>query len=123
MKRSKRDVRYSGVPCSLEVIVEVLGGKWKPGILFNLLQQPMRFGQLRKKLGPITERMLAKQLRELASAGVVSREDFGEIPPRVQYSLTDYGRTLETILRQMEAWGTRHAARVERSRRVANPNR
>lgn len=106
-------------PCSLESIVGVLGGKWKPGILFNLLVQPMRFSELRRQLGPVTEKMLAQQLRELEAEGVVLRKDFGEVPPRVVYSLTPYGKTLDPVLRQMASWGETHARRL-RNRKAAS---
>ena len=101
-------VEYS---CSLEVIVAVLGGKWKPGILFNLLESPMRFSALRKKLG-VSEKVLSQQLRELEAHGVVSRHATLDVPPRVTYSLTPYGRTLRPILERMGVWGERHLSRL-----------
>ena len=105
---ARRVIEYS---CSLEVIVAVLGGKWKPGILFNLLQAPMRFGELRRKLG-ITEKVLAQQLRELEGHGVVSRSASSDTPPRVTYALTPYGQTLRPILHRMGEWGEQHLERL-----------
>jgi DNA-binding HxlR family transcriptional regulator len=105
-----RVVEYS---CSLEVIVAVLGGKWKPGILFNLMVQPMRFAELRRKLG-VTEKVLTQQLRDLEAHGVVRREVSSDVPPRVTYSLTTYGRTLRPILRRMGTWGEAHLARLKK---------
>ena len=103
--------RVASYSCSLEVIVAVLGGKWKPGILFNLLEGPMRFGVLRRKLG-VTEKVLAQQLRELAAHGIIERQSSSHVPPSVSYSLTPYGRTLRPILVRMGTWGESHLARL-----------
>ncbi len=103
-----RVVEYS---CSLEVIVAVLGGKWKPGILFNLLVRPMRFAELRRQLG-VSEKVLTQQLRELEGHGVISRDASGDVPPRVTYSLTKYGQTLRPILERMGRWGEAHLERL-----------
>jgi len=97
--------------CSLEVIVAVLGGKWKPGILFNLLDGPLRFAALRRKLG-VSEKVLAQQLRQLEAHGVVARAATAHVPPRVTYSLTAYGRTLRPLLQRMGAWGEKHLSRL-----------
>ncbi len=107
--------RVAQFSCSLEVIVAVLGGKWKPGILFNLMEGPLRFAELRRKLG-VTEKVLTHQLRELEAHGVVTREASGDVPPRVTYSLTPYGRTLRPILVRMGQWGERHLERLNGSR-------
>jgi len=106
--------------CALEAIVDVLGGKWKPGILFNLMTGPMRFAEMRRRLGPITEKMLAQQLRELVAEGVVQRIDHHEVPPHVEYALTPYGRTLQPILVQMGKWGEKHIARAQRAEATAD---
>lgn len=103
-----RVARYS---CSLEVIVAVLGGKWKPGILFNLLSRPMRFAELHRQLG-VSQKVLTQQLRELEGHGVVARSISSDVPPRVTYSLTKYGRTLRPILARMGRWGEAHLARL-----------
>jgi len=95
----------------MEVIVDVLGGKWKPGILFNLLDKPFRFGELRRQLGPISEKTLMVQLRDLEREGVVSRTDFLEKPLHVEYALTEYGRSLAPILTMMGEWGDAHGRR------------
>ena len=98
--------------CSLEVIVAVLGGKWKPGILFNLLEGPLRFAELRRKLG-VTEKVLAQQLRQLEAHEVVVRSATDHVPPRVTYALTPHGRTLRPILERMGAWGEMHLDRLQ----------
>lgn len=100
------------VSCPVEAVVRVIGGRWKTGILYNLLQRPHRFGELRRAMGPITEKMLIQQLRELEAQAVVHREVFHEVPPRVEYSLTAYGRTLGPILESLRAWGERHRQRT-----------
>lgn len=103
--------RVAQFSCSLEVIVAVLGGKWKPGILFNLMNGPLRFAELRSKLG-VTEKVLTQQLRELQAHGVVARHAVDARPPRVTYALTSYGTTLRPILIRMGEWGEGHLARL-----------
>ena len=90
----------------------VIGGRWKVLIIHFLLKDKQRFGELARALGSISARTLSKQLRELEYDGVVLRKDFGEIPPKVEYSLTPLGKTLEPILLAMETWGIA----VEKSR-------
>ena len=95
--------------CSVEATLSVIGGRWKPVIIFNLLQNDvLRFGELKKKIEGITQRMLTNQLRELEKDKIVSRKVYAEVPPRVEYSLTDYGRTLEPIMISMRDWGAEH---------------
>jgi DNA-binding HxlR family transcriptional regulator len=115
MRTPTSAARVAGARCSLEAIVAVLGGKWKPGILFNLLERPLRFAELRRKLG-VTEKVLTQQLRELQAHGVVERHASPHIPPRVTYSLTPYGRTLRPILQRMGRWGEAHLARLNPQR-------
>ena len=95
--------------CSVEATLSVIGGRWKPVIIFNLLQNDfLRFGELKRKIEGITQRMLTNQLRELEKDKVVLRKVYAEVPPRVEYSLTDYGRTLEPIMIAMRDWGAEH---------------
>jgi DNA-binding HxlR family transcriptional regulator len=94
--------------CGMDVALTVIGGKWKPLILFHLAQGPQRFGELRRLVAGISEKMLIQQLRELVSDGIVSRQDFRELPPKVEYSLTDCGQGLATALAPLCAWGTAH---------------
>jgi DNA-binding HxlR family transcriptional regulator len=95
--------------CPIEATLAVVGGKWKALILFHLFDGgTLRFAELRNKIPDISERMLVKQLRELEADSVVEREVFAEVPPRVEYSLTSYGRTLKPVSDAMCKWGSRH---------------
>lgn len=92
--------------CSTEFALEIIGGKWKLMILYNLFGHTMRFGELHRQLSDITPRMLTRQLRELEEDGIVHREVYAEVPPKVEYSLTDIGESLESIVKQIDEWGS-----------------
>lgn len=95
--------------CSVEATLSVIGGRWKSVIIFLLLQHEyLRFGELRRKIEGVTQRMLTNQLRELEADNIVLRKVYAEVPPRVEYSLTDYGRSLEPIMLAMRDWGAEH---------------
>ncbi len=100
--------------CFFELTLNVIGGKWKPIILFHLSREGiLRFGELKKGIPEVTERMLTRQLRELEADGLVHREVYREVPPRVEYSLRSLGVSLIPILLQMREWGVdyeRHLA-------------
>lgn len=91
--------------CAVEVTLSVMGGTWKPIILFHLLHGKKRFGELGRSIGGITQRMLTLQLRELEEAGIVARTVYAEVPPRVDYDLTELGRSLQPVLIAMRNWG------------------
>ncbi|WP_043340621.1 winged helix-turn-helix transcriptional regulator [Belnapia moabensis] len=98
--------RYDCAPgCPVEAALDLIDGKWKGVILYHLLDGTLRFNALRRKLGGVTQRMLVKQLRELEEAGLVVRTVFAEVPPRVEYSLTAEGRSLEPVLLALMRWG------------------
>ncbi|MDR3642406.1 MAG: helix-turn-helix domain-containing protein [Candidatus Doudnabacteria bacterium] len=97
---------------SVQTTLKVLGGKWKPPILFMLSAKTMRFGELKKAISGITQKMLTQELREMENDGLVNRKVFAEIPPKVEYSLTAYGKSLEPILKSMSQWGEKHKNRV-----------
>ncbi len=92
--------------CPVETGIELLSGKWKGRILWKLYnEKTLRFGELRNALGNITEKMLTTQLRELESVNLVNRKIYTEVPPKVEYSLTEFGRSLTPILDKFAEWG------------------
>ena len=97
----------------------MIDGKWKGVILFHLLDGTKRFNELMRSMPKVTQRMLTRQLRELESDGIIDRKVYGEIPPRVEYSLTELGRTLEPILRMLQKWGSAHIEEIVRQRQKA----
>jgi DNA-binding HxlR family transcriptional regulator len=94
--------------CPMETTLEIIGNKWKPMILFHLLQEKKRFGELQRLIPGINRQMLTQHLRELELHGIVHREVYQEIPPKVEYSLTTVGRTLIPVLEAMTEWGTKY---------------
>lgn len=94
--------------CPVEAALEVMGGKWKCLILRQLTGETLRFNELRRAMPGVTQRMLTKQLRELESHEVISRKIYPEVPPRVEYAITEYGLTLVSILEAMHDWGQTH---------------
>lgn len=97
--------------CDVEATLCVLGGRWKPVLLFHLLEGEKRFGELCRLTPNATQRMITLQLRELEADGVVLRTVHREVPPRVDYRLTEFGRSLEPLLLSMRAWGEGFKAR------------
>jgi DNA-binding HxlR family transcriptional regulator len=104
--------------CGLDVALAVVGGKWKPLVLFHLAGGPRRFGELRRLVRGISEKVLIQQLRELEGDGVLSRTDYREVPPRVDYAMTEFGRTLAVALMPLCAWGEANRERVEAMPRI-----
>jgi DNA-binding HxlR family transcriptional regulator len=104
-----RGVTYN---CPVEAAVAVFGGKWKAVILWWLHQRTWRFAELRRQIPEITEKMLTQQLRELEADGIVDRKVYPTVPPRVEYSLTAYGRSLKRALRAICDWGRTHMERI-----------
>lgn len=91
--------------CGTDAAMDVIGGKWKVLILWALNERPCRFGELRRELPGVTEKVLAAQLRELEADGIVHREAYDEVPPRVEYSLTPLGTSLNDALAPLATWG------------------
>ncbi|WP_340818448.1 helix-turn-helix domain-containing protein [Methanolobus sp. WCC4] len=101
----KKDQQYN---CPVEATLDIIGGKWKPLILWQLKENTLRYNALQQTLPGISPRMLTKQLRELEEDGVIRRKMYPEIPPRVEYSLTDLGRTIIPVLESLCQWGIEH---------------
>jgi DNA-binding HxlR family transcriptional regulator len=98
--------------CPVEAAVDVFGGKWKALILWWLQERTWRFAELRRQIPGITEKMLTQQLRELEADGIVDRRVYPTVPPKVEYSLTEYGRSLKRALRAICDWGRDHMQRI-----------
>ena len=94
--------------CPVSTTMSVIGGKWKPIIMWTIRDGTRRFGEIRKLIPGINQKMLTQQLRELERDGIVHREVYPVVPPKVEYSLTEYGRTLIPVLEAMAHWGEAH---------------
>ncbi len=97
----------------METTLTLIGDKWKVLILRDLMPGTKRFGELRKSVGDVSQKVLAAQLRDMEKSGLVHREVYAEVPPRVEYSLTPLGRSLKPILDSMWAWGEGYKASLE----------
>lgn len=98
--------------CPVEAALEIIGGKWKGIILHHLLSETLRFSELRRTMPTITQRMLTKQLRELEADGIVLRKVYAQVPPKVEYSMTEYGQTLAPIIHALRGWGMQHLEKI-----------
>jgi len=112
--------------CPVKLTTDVIGGKWKPLILFYLEHGSKRFGELRKLIPGMTKKMLTQHLRDLERDEIIRRKVYAVVPPKVEYSLTKHGESLKPILKLMSAWGTRHRKRygipMRRNRPLPAPN-
>ena len=106
-KRVKK--QYS---CPVEITLDVIGGKWKGVVLYHLIDGKKRFGELKKLYPKISQRILTLQLRELESDGIVKRTVYPEVPPRVDYALTDFGKTLVPIIKELKKWGQKYEEKL-----------
>jgi len=103
------DDRCHSVGCPVEATLKLIGGRWKGIALFHLLMDGvLRFSELQRKCAGVTQRMLTKQLRELEADGIISRKVYAEVPPKVEYSLTEKGDSLRPILMALKNWGLKH---------------
>ena len=102
--------------CPVETTLMLIGDKWKVLILRDLMPGTKRFGELKKSIGNVSQKVLTAQLRDMESNGLVHREVYAEVPPRVEYSLTELGRSLKPILDAMEEWGTEYKANARQGR-------
>src|SRR5215217_5096202 len=116
-----RDIGVTGVQtcalpiwpgCAVEATLDLIDGKWKGVILFHLQAGTQRFGELRRRMPGITQRMLTKQLRALEDDRLVIRKVYAEVPPRVEYTLSDIGESLRPVIETLRAWGEGHQERL-----------
>lgn len=96
----------SGSP--VNVTLKVIGGKWKPEILWHLYNKTLRFSELKRSVAGVTQKMLTQELRELEENKIILRVVHPVVPPKVEYSLTNYGKTLGPVLQSMAVWGEKH---------------
>ena len=106
-------MRQQTYSCGLDASLDVIGGKWKGLILWALRSEAHRFGELRRVVEGISEKMLIQHLKEMEADGIVKRRDFKEVPPRVEYALTPFGQSLYAALAPLCEWGTLHMKRIE----------
>ena len=99
--------------CPVEMTLQLIGDKWKVLILRDLMPGTRRFGELKKSIGTVSQKVLTAQLRDMEAKGLVTRRVYAEVPPRVEYSLTDLGRSLKPILDAMWIWGEEYKAKNE----------
>ncbi len=109
MKVCKQKNNKKNYYCYFELTLQIIGGKWKSIILHHLGNETvLRFGELKKAMPNITEKMLTQQLRELESDELVNREVYREVPPKVEYSLTEFGKTILPTLNELRNWGIKY---------------
>lgn len=101
-----------GYNCGLGLAFQVIGGKWKAVILWLLSERPHRFGELKRQLPGISERILINQLREMEQHGIILRKDYQQVPPKVEYSITPLGSTLNEALCPLSEWGLAHEGKL-----------
>jgi len=111
---SNTPVHPSGFTCGLDVTLRVISGKWKPLILYFLGQGPNRYGELRRAVRGVSDKVLIQQLKEMEADGILVRTDYKEVPPRVDYSVTPLGRSLAKALEPLCDWGTKNIVEVTR---------
>jgi DNA-binding HxlR family transcriptional regulator len=115
-RRNKYGANPNMEGCPVETTLDVIGGKWKGIILYHLIDGTKRFNEFRRLNPGITQFMLTLQLRELERDGIIHREVYKEVPPKVEYSLTDFGKTLEPIIISMKQWGELYKIRLNEIR-------
>ena len=110
--KPNRHTRYDCEACPVEASLELFGGKWKGIILYHLTEETLRFNELKRRAGDVTQRMLTKQLRDLESSGLIERKVYAEVPPKVEYSLSKKGKTLKPIIAALKDWGEKHGLKL-----------
>lgn len=117
-----RKENHTGI-CAVEVTLGLIDGKWKGVILFHLQEGRLRFGELRRRMPGITQRMLTKQLRALEGDGLITRTIYPEVPPRVEYALSQTGQRLRPVIDALRTWGLEHKARLEAAQTASQKHR
>jgi DNA-binding HxlR family transcriptional regulator len=103
-----------GFTCGLDATLRIISGKWKPLILYFLLRGPTRYGELKRAVRDVSDKVLIQQLKELEADGVLLRTDYKEVPPRVDYTLTAVGQSLAQALEPLCTWGTENMAEMQK---------
>ncbi|MVX66760.1 transcriptional regulator [Clostridium chromiireducens] len=98
--------------CPVEMTLQLIGNRWKVLIMRDLLEGTKRFGELKKSVGSITQKVLTQNLRDMEACGLLTRKVYAEVPPRVDYTLTETGYSLKPILDSMNAWGTSYKMKL-----------
>ena len=107
--------------CNVDEALGILVGKWKPIILLHLITEgTQRFSELKRLMPGITQKMLTKQLRELEDEDIINRVIYPQVPPKVEYSISEYGKSLQPVLAVMHEWGTSHATHIQKKRNSKN---
>ena len=119
-EEGRRREAIAGFHCDVDAAISVIGGKWKLNIVWLLLERTWRFAELRREIPNISHEMLTQSLRELEADEVVLRTVYPQVPPKVEYSLTEFGRSFEPLARTADDWGRRHAERLLRIRGDGN---
>ena len=99
---------HSADECPITATIDVIGGKWKPPLLWLLLKGPMRFGEIHKTMPDMALKVLSRMLKELEADGIITRKAYPEVPPRVEYSLSSKGETLRPVLTLLSDWSREH---------------
>ncbi|NMG06685.1 helix-turn-helix domain-containing protein [Brasilonema sp. UFV-L1] len=108
---------HTRLTCEVETTLKVIGGRWKVLIIRELMDGIKRFGELQRALDGITQKMLTQQLREMEDDGIIHRKVYPQIPPKVEYSLTPLGESLQPILYAMHEWGVKHLSEINHKKR------
>ncbi|MEE7451150.1 transcriptional regulator [Methylobacterium radiotolerans] len=119
MPRTRRHTGACSPGCAVEATLRLIDGKWKGVILYHLLEGTLRFNEIRRRLTSVTQRMLTNQLREMEADGLITRTIYAEVPPKVEYSLTERGRSLEPVIRALKTWGDLHAELADAAQNAA----
>ena len=102
------------IKCPVTGLLQLIGGKWKPVILYCIRSEKRRFGEISARIPALSRKVLTEQLKELEEDGLLTRTQFNEIPPRVEYELTELGKSLAPILNEMEKWGMENIIKKHR---------